>query len=374
MDYHYEIPEGWAKPAKMRRTNTHFYASALVGTHIPDRPVKRGFDTFYGFHQVSNMVSNVKDDCIIKATPVVQVLPDLTKEVVRQIDEKAADAKAGKPFFIYFAQNSPHSPVVPAPEWKGKGGLGTYSDFVAQTDGSVGEVLAALERNGLSENTIVIFSTDNGTSQGPEVKLTELEAKGHFPSVGMRGYKADLWDGGHRAPFILRWPTKVKDRTESNHLVCLSDMMATFAEMLSVELTDKTGEDSFSFYQAWFSNPVRNPREAIVHHSVLGRCYIRKGDWKLLLAPGSGGRTAPLGIEAMDLGLPEIQLYNIKADLGEKNNLLEQYPKKVSELVRTLEGYVANGRSTPGIYQQNEVQVDIWKSELNTIEPHSRYR
>ncbi|RAJ07996.1 sulfatase family protein [Arenibacter echinorum] len=374
LDYHYELPSGTKKPSRQKMTETHFYAPAPIGTHIPDGPISRGFDEFYGFQQSADMSSIVQDDTIIKEIPFIETLPDLTKEVVRQIDDKAAAAKSGKPFFIYFAQNSPHSPVAPAPNWKGKGTLGEYSDFVAQTDGSVGEVMEALNRNGLSENTIVIFSSDNGTSQGREVDISYLESKNHFPSSKLRGYKADLWDGGHRVPFILRWPEKVKAHSQSNQLICLTDMMATFAEMLSEELPDEVGEDSFSFFNSWFGKAVNNPRESIVHHSVHGRFSIRKGDWKLLLAPGSGGRTAPFGIETIKLGLPQVQLYNMKEDLGEKNNLVAQYPEKITDLIALLESYVSKGRSTLGAIQKNEVEIDIWKNELNSTEPHPSYR
>ncbi len=158
------------------------------------------------------------------------------------------------------------------------------------------------------------------------------------------------------------------------NMFCLADMMASFAEMLSAELADDAAEDSFSFYRAWFGKRIENPREAIVHHSVLGRFSLRHGNWKLLLAPGSGGRTAPLGIEATSQGLPEMQLYNMEADIGETNNLIDQYPEKVAALVELLESYVARGRSTPGTDQQNEVDIDIWKRELNSIEPHPNYR
>jgi len=370
LDYHYQIPEG--EKLQARRTETHYYAPVPVGTKITDGPVTRGFESFYGFHRSESMSSIVQNDMIVKEIPVVEVLPDLTREVVRQIDVNAEDAKQGKPFFIYFALNSPHSPIVPAPEWIGKGGLGLWSDYIAQSDGSVGEVMSALERNGLTENTILIFSSDNGSTQ--LARFTELEAKGHYSSAELRGAKADLWDGGHRVPFILRWPAKVQENTTCDQLVCLSDMMTTFAELFSAELMDNTAEDSYSFFPALLGEAIPNPRINIVHHSVIGRFSIRQENWKLLIAPGSGGRGYPGDFEAIQEGLPEMQLYDMGRDIGEQENLVNDYPEKVEELIGLLESYVENGRSTPGAIQSNDAPIDIWKPEANENPTHKRWR
>ncbi|MDP4625870.1 MAG: arylsulfatase [Akkermansiaceae bacterium] len=356
LNYSYEVPEGAVKP---KRGKDFLLAAAPVGTHIPDGPLTRGFDVFHGFHHARTMSSIVEGDTIVREIPVVEVLPEITDAAADFIDDHAAEAKEGKPFFMYFPLSSPHTPIAPAPEWKGKGVVGTYGDFVAQTDGSVGAVMEALERNGLTENTIVIFSADNGTSKA--AGIAALEKQGHYPSANLRGSKADLWEGGHRVPFILRWPEQVKASSESGQLISLADMMATFAEMLSVDLADDTAEDSISFYPILAGKELENPRESVVHHSIDGKFAIRQGDWKLLLAAGSGGWTAPGDAEALAKGLPEMQLYDMPNDIGEEKNLVAQNPEKVAGMIKLLETYVAEGRSTPGEPQKNDAEIDIWK-------------
>ncbi len=363
LEYHYNVPKKIKNVPLGKLTKARYPANVPVGTLIIDGPVTRGFDTFYGFHHSGSMSSIVRNNKIVKEMDVIDVLPSLTNEVVSIIDKKATESKAGKPFFIYFAQNSPHTPIAPSKEWQGKTTLGSYGDFVAQTDGSVGSVLEALERNGLSENTIVIFCADNGTSKAANIE--KLESQGHFPSAYLRGSKADLWDGGHRVPFIVRWPQQIKPNSTSSQLVCLSDFMATFAEMLSVDLPETQAEDSKSFLSTFTGGIPKNPREAIIHHSFPGRFSIRQGDWKLLLAPGSGGWTAPKDIEATEAGLPEMQLYNINEDLSEEDNLLEKYPEKVDSLINLLEKIVSEGRSTPGKKLENDTQIDIRKTYMN---------
>jgi arylsulfatase A len=363
LDYQYEIPAALKGVKATKRSATHYLSGKPIGTKIVDGPITRGFDAFLGYHHGGSMSSIVKDDTIIKEVHIIDILPLLTDEVVKHIDAKATEAKAGKPFFLYFPMSSPHSPVVPAPEWQGKSGLGAHGDFVMQTDASVGAIVGALERNGLSENTIVIFSADNGTASNA-ADMPSLMKQGHFSSGDLRGAKTDLWDGGHRVPFILRWPAKVKANTRMNQMISLADMMATFGEMFSAEFADDTAEDSISFLPALYGKPVTNPRESVVHHSSNGRFAIRQGDWKLLLAPGSGGKSLS-DAKATAQGLPERQLYNIKDDLGETTNLVAQYPEKVATLIALLESYVAEGRSTPGTVQKNDAKIDIWKKSLN---------
>lgn len=364
LEYHYEVPEG-LENTLTERTEKLLPARVPVGTRIPDGPVTRGFDTFYGFHHSRAMSSIVRDDQIVEEIDIDRILPSLTEEVVRQIDQKAAAAKQGKPFFIYFPMSSPHTPIVPSPEWKGKTGLGDYGDFVAQTDGSVGEVIAALERNGLADNTIVIFGADNGTSK--EADIENLQQQGHYPSANLRGSKADLWDGGHRVPFIIKWPGRIEAQSQADQLICLSDVMATFADLFDVDLPGDAAvaEDSQSFLPLLFGEAVQNPRQAIVHHSSSGRFSIRQGDWKLLLAPGSGGWSAPKDIAATKAGLPDMQLYNMSQDIGEQANLVNEHPEKVKMLIQLLEEVVAKGRSTPGTAQENDAAIDIFKNEMN---------
>jgi arylsulfatase A-like enzyme len=208
----------------------------------------------------------------------------------------------------------------------------------------VGVVLDALDRNGIRGNTIVVFSSDNGSAGFS--RQVEKNAPSHRCSGPLRGRKGSLWDGGHRVPFVLSWPAKVKPGSETDQLVCLGDFLATMADLLAVELPDDMGEDSESFLPALFEEPIQNPRKVIVHHDIAGRFSIRQGQWKLLLK---------------SLGANQEQLYNLKEDLGESTNLARNYPKKVKELLALLEEQVANGRSTPGASQKNDVKIDLWK-------------
>jgi arylsulfatase A-like enzyme len=203
----------------------------------------------------------------------------------------------------------------------------------------------------------VILTSDNGCS--PAAKVQELEAKGHFPSHDRRGYKADIWDGGHRIPFICRWPLRVKAGTSSDQVTCLTDLLATCAHILGVTLPAHAGEDSVSILPALNGTATSPLREAIVHHSITGRFAIRQGRWKLELCPGSGGWSKPLDATAHENGLPGVQLYDLAADVGERRNLQAEQPDVVQDLTRLLTRYLAEGRSTPGPRQTNDVEVNL---------------
>jgi arylsulfatase A-like enzyme len=288
------------------------------------------------------------------------VLPTLTKKAVEVIGLHAAEAKAGKPFFIYLPLNAPHTPIAPTTEWQGKSGLNPYGDYVMETDWAVGQVLEALDKNGLADNTLVFFTSDNGCS--PQAKFDELKAKGHNPSYVFRGMKADIYDGGHHIPFMARWPGVVKAGSKYEPYVCLTDFMATVADMLGVKLLDGAGEDSVSMLPVLKGKTTEPIREAIVHHSITGAFSIRQGGWKLELCPGSAGWSDPRpGKEPKDA--PRIQLYNMEDDIGETNNVQAQHPDIVDHLTKLLQKYVADGRSTPGAPQKNTGSPDIFSGE-----------
>src|SRR5262249_27302358 len=221
----------------------------------------------------------------------IDVLPALTKKAVAYIRGPAPPAEEGSPVFLYLPLSSPHAPIVAAADWEGKSGLNKYADFVMQTDAGVGEVLRALEKNGLADNTLVVFASDNGCS--PVANIDELLGKGHSPNYHFRGHKADIFDGGHRIPFLVRWPGKVKAGSTCDQLTCLGDLMATCAEVLDVKLPDDAGEDSVSILPALLGTAKGPLREAVVHHSIDGSFAIRQGKWKLELCPGSGGWSRP---------------------------------------------------------------------------------
>jgi len=337
-------------------------AGVPLGTLIPDGPVTRGFDYYYGFHHARAMKTLVENDRVVDEIETIEMLPLLAKKSVQYIVEHAADARSGKkPFFLYVPLNSPHAPIEPSPAWQGKSGLGAYGDFVMETDWAAGEVIRAIDSNGLTDNTIVIFSSDNGCSKVADIP--KLRSQGHYVSANLRGSKADIWDGGHRVPFIVRWPNGgVKATSTTDQLICLTDLIATCAELLGEELPVDAAEDSVSFLPALSGKPIDRARAAVIHHSISGKFAIRQGPWKLILCPGSGGWSSPKDEEARDKAMPEVQLYHMTDDIGEKNNRFQTDADQVQRLSKLLRTYVDSGRSTPGPQQTNDAAVDILKN------------
>lgn len=287
------------------------------------------------------------------------VLPDLTAKAIEIINRQSEKAKSGQPFFLYLPYASPHTPILPTKEWLGRSGLNPYADFVMQQDHCLGQVLDTLDRNGLTQNTLVIFTSDNGCS--PQADFPALLAKGHNPSHHFRGHKADIYEGGHRVPFLVRWPAQVKAGTVSDQLVCLTDFMATAADITGATLPANAAEDSFSLLPALKQQTdAPGVRKAVVHHSINGSFAIREGKWKLALCPGSGGWSAPRPGQN-DKNLPPEQLFDLESDIGEERNMRDQHGDVADRLVRLLEKYVADGRSTPGAPQANAVPVRLRK-------------
>lgn len=279
----------------------------------------------------------------------VQVLPHLTHNAVEYIHRQS---NTGEPFFLYFALPAPHTPILPTTEFMGKSNTNMYGDFMLQVDDVVGQVIRALEENGQLENTILIFVSDNGCS--PKASFPELEKVNHDPSYIYRGHKADIYEGGHRVPFIVHWPEKIQNAGISSSTLCTTDLMATLAELVDYELPEEAGEDSFSFLPLLTGENLNTPiREATVHHSIDGSFAIRKEEWKLILCPGSGGWSFPRTPEELK-GLPPMQLYNLEKDPGEEQNLIESHPDKVQEMKSLLSAYIQKGRSTPGAPQKND--------------------
>lgn len=286
------------------------------------------------------------------------VLPRLTQRAEAFIEEKS---RGDAPFFLYFALTAPHTPILPAPEFRGRSGTNEYGDFCLHLDAVVGRVLAALERNGVADDTIVIFTSDNGCS--PMADFEELAACGHFPSYVFRGHKADIYEGGHRIPLLVRWPNGICAGTVCHETVCLSDLLATCAEILGVTLPDNAGEDSVSNLPAWQGKMLDRPlREMTVHHSLDGSFSIRVGRWKLEMCPGSGGWSSPMPGPECE-GLPPIQLYDLSSDIGEQVNVADEHPEVVSRLRDMLTACVVRGRSTPGAPLENSgghVWPQLW--------------
>ncbi len=276
------------------------------------------------------------------------VLPLLTRKAEEEI---AANAAAGKPFFLYLPLPAPHTPILPAPEFQGKSGTNAYGDFCLMVDDVVGRIMAAVERAEVADNTIVVFTADNGCS--PMADFEELQRCGHNPSHHFRGHKADIYEGGHRIPLLVRWPARVRAGSQCDDTVCLVDLMATLAGIVGARLPDEAGEDSVSNLPLWLEQPGAAPvREATVHHSIDGSFSIRQGRWKLELCPGSGGWSWPRPGKECE-GLPPFQLYDLTADIGERGNVQDRHPEVVRRLTDLLASYVRSGRSTPGEPQPN---------------------
>ena len=330
---------------------------APVGSKIPDGPIHRGFDYYHGFHHAREMKAVIENDTVIAHDEEINMLPRITARAVEYIEQRTKD----KPFFLYVPYGSPHTPIVPTKEWQGKSGLGDYADFVMETDAGFGEILDALDRNGFRDNTLVIFTSDNGCSRA--AGIDGLKEKGHLVSAHLRGSKADLWDGGHRVPFIARWPGKIANGSKSDELVCLVDFFATCADLLGIPLPENGGEDSVSFLPAFLGESIQSTRDGVIHHSISGHFGYRQGKWKLLLARGSGGWSAPNEGKAIKAGAPGVQLYDLDSDPGETTNLYETHPEEVARLLALLKADVERGRSVEGPTSQNDVpEVKLWKS------------
>lgn len=347
---------------------------------VENGPTTRGFDYFYGFcgsldmapyvYIENDMPTSLPDRETVNEGKYSwwrkgptgadfvheEVLPNLVDRACNYIKEKA---KADQPYFLYLPLPAPHTPILPTEEFRGKSGIGEYGDFVLMVDAMVGKVLQAVKESGEDGNTIVVFTTDNGCS--PAAGIKEMEAQGHRPNSIYRGHKADLFDGGHRIPCILRWPEGTKPH-EVRQTVCLTDFYATFAAINGYKLMDSEGEDSYNLLPAIVSETEIDPiREATVHHSIDGQFTIRQGDWKLLLSASSGGWSAPTPTDTLALdSLPPIQLYNMKDDPSETTNVEAEHPEIVSRLRALMAKYVREGRSTPGAPQKNDGEYP-WK-------------
>lgn len=351
---------------------------------ITNGPTSVGFDTYFGISASLDMVPYCfieNDHVTVNPTEMMKlamnkggpggytregpgapgfrgedVLPTFTREAKKVIEAKA---KAKAPFFLYLPLNSPHTPILPSEKWQGKSGISLYADFVMETDDALGQIMRVTEETGIAKDTLIIVTSDNGCS--PSADYPKLLAAGHNPSYNMRGHKADIFDGGHRVPFIVRWPAKVKAGQTSAQLVCLTDFMATAAEVAGATLPENAAEDSFSILPALLGESGKPVRQSVIHHSINGSFALREGDWKLELCAGSGGWSDPRPGSPGEKGLPDTQLYNLRADIAEKDNLQSSEPEVVRKMTAALEKIVSDGRSTPGAPQQNAVPVVLRK-------------
>ena len=351
LDFEYLNP----RTGERYRQNEH--KTPPLGARIPDGPIHRGFNHYHGFHHARNMDAVIENDSVIAHDDVINMLPRLTRKSVEYIESRVGK---DEPFFLYVPLGSPHTPIVPTPQWQGKSGLGDYGDFVMQTDNVVGEISAALAKHQMTDKTLIIFTSDNGCSKAAGIE--KLAAQGHLVSAHLRGSKADIWDGGHRVPFIVRWPGKVKPGTQCDQLICLTDLFATVGDILDVKLPAASCEDSVSLLPALSGEPIQSTRAGVVHHSISGHFAYRQDQWKLILARGSGGWTSPKENEVPS-GAPIAQLYDLAADPGEKSNLFLDQPEIAERLLKQLQQDVSSGRSTAGPTSANDVKgIVLWKS------------
>lgn len=251
----------------------------------------------------------------------------------------AQQAGSENPFFLYFATTSPHTPHVPLNPFVGKSGMGPYGDMVCEHDWSVGRIIAALDRHGLTDDTLVIITSDNGCHASP----LGLEEKRHFANGKFRGQKSDAWDGGHRVPFIAIWPPIIPAGTVCDETICLTDLFATFAGLAGDPLPGGCSEDGMDIFNL-FSNTGAVERPPVVHHSIDGSFAVRKGKWKYIACPGSGGWSLPN--DSVPPSAPQEQLYNMEIDPEETVNCYRENREVLLDMRRVLE-YFRKGENVP---------------------------
>jgi arylsulfatase A-like enzyme len=272
------------------------------------------------------------------------VLPEFTKEACSTIRALSAQRRTDqRPWMLYLAYPAPHTPWLPSAEFAGKSGAGMYGDFVMMVDDQIGRVLDLLDQVEMTRDTLVVFTSDNG----PVWKPADVRKFGHKAAGGLRGMKADAWEGGHRMPFIVRWPGQIKPGTVSGQTICATDLLATFAQVLGQPLPAGAGPDSFGFLPVLrgthpAEKPIRGP--IVMQAGSSPAMMIRSGDWKLINQLGSGGFSDPKTIKPGP-GEPAGQLYNLRDDLAESNNLYLQHPEVVARLEGEMQRIVKAGQS-----------------------------
>ncbi len=336
----------------------------VFSQRIAGGPTERGFDHYFGTD-----VPNWPPYCFIDGDKTVGIptellppskllknlaslqgpaLPDWQLEnVLPALISRAeqfiqAQAKAKRPLLLYLPLTSPHTPLSVNPQFKGKSGLkGDYGDFVVETDAALGRVLTTIQEAGIEDNTLVIFTSDNGCASYIGVK--QMESEGHYPSGKLRDYKASVYEGGHRVPFVIKWPGVTPGGTVCHQLVHQADIMATLAEILQFKLPENSGEDSFNIMPL-----IRGEQQTIRQYAISTACggtpSIRDGSWKLVL---EADKDAPV----------PVQLFDLSQDLGETSNLALKYPERVKSMQDTFEQIIIRGRSTPGQPQKNDIKV-----------------
>ncbi len=306
-----------------------------IGAKMTGGPNALGFDFFYGFTHARNIGTIIEQDRVVAHVEPVQNQPIMVEKAVEWLDQR----KAGEPFFLYYPLGIPHEPIVPSDEFAGKSGAQDvvkkdpkYGDWLYEGDAYLGKILEALDRNHLAENTLIIVTSDNGAE--------------HRAYAPLRESKRSIYEGGHRVPFVVRWPGKVKPGSVNDHTVCLNDLMATAAEIVGSRIPDNAGEDSVSLLPELLGTTTSGTREATVHQSSAGDLAIRQGPWKLIFKK-DGGR----------------ELYHLETDLSETKDVLAANAEVVANLTTLMQRSIAEGRSTPGVAQKNDFDLSITGGE-----------
>ena len=303
-----------------------------LGSIAMGGPTTRGFDYFCGYTHAENIGMIIEQDRVIADFEPSAVQPFLAQKAVSYLDERA---RKGGPFFLYVALAVPHAPIVPAAEFQGQGNGTAYGDWLYEGDWVTGQILDALERNKLAENTLVVVTSDNG-------------AAGRIYAP-LRGSKGSIYEGGHRIPFVARWPGRIRAGSVCEDTVCLNDLMATCADLVGAKLPPDAGEDSVSLLPDLLGATTGPLREATVHEAPSGDLAIRRGPWKLIfLANGTE------------------ELYNLQRDPGESHNVAAQNQPLAEEMRGLMERYIAAGRSTPGPIQMNRVPIQLGRRATGT--------
>ncbi len=270
-----------------------------------------------------------------------QCLTRFTDKAIEWMDGKVSDAKKGKPFFLYLPYTSPHYPVCPLPEFHGQGEAGAYGEFVIETDYHVGRILKFLKAQGQDENTLIVFTSDNGPENSWRERIPDF---GHDSRGGFKEGKRSVYEGGHRVPFLVRWPNGIKAPGRSwDGTVGQVDLLATFAELVGTSLPDDAGEDSQSFAPVLRDPSIHFERLPLINHGNDQRYSVTDGSWKLVMPNGKRGA----------------ELYNLSADPAETVNLAAKHPERVKSLTEKINRIIREGRTTPGIPQPND--TGYWK-------------
>lgn len=302
-----------------------------IGAKMTGGPNALGFDYFYGFTHARNIGTIVEQDQVVAHVEPEENQPLMAKKAVEWIEQRKAD----EPFFLYFPLGIPHEPIVPSAEFSGQSGARDvvkrdpkYGDWLYEGDAFLGKIMEALERHHLAENTLIIATSDNGAE--------------HRVYPPLRESKRSIYEGGHRVPFVVRWPGKVKPGVVNDHTVCLNDLLATAAELTGTKIPADAGEDSVSLLPELLGTSKEGTREATIHQSGAGDLALRQGPWKVIFHKGG-----------------EQELFNLETDLSEKNNVAAANLEVVKKLTALMQKYIDEGRSTPGEPQKNDVNMSV---------------